>query len=193
LLEIEHVGPTLAEKIQEMIDTGHLTFFDKLRAEVPPGLIDILRLNGVGPKKAMQFYKELGIATVPELEAAAREGKLSKLSGMGAKSEKKVLEAIQSVVTRSDRVRIDVALTAAERILIGLLELPQALYGHIGGSIRRGRPTIGDIDLLIASQEAAPIMDVFVARPDVGRVLGHGPTKSSVELVNGQQCDLRVL
>lgn len=193
LTDIEGVGETLAEKIQEMLDTGHLEFYDKLREEIPQGLVEILRINGVGPKRAMQFYKELGIATVPELEAAARGDKLSKLSGMGAKSQQKIIEGIESLARRSSRVRIDVALTAAERVLNALLELPQALYGHIGGSIRRGRATIGDIDLLIASRDAMPIMEAFVARPDVTRVLGSGPTKSSVELLNGQQCDLRVL
>jgi DNA polymerase (family 10) len=193
LTDIEGIGETLAEKIREMLDTGHLEFYDKLREEIPQGLVEILRVNGVGPKRAMQFYKELGIATVPELEAAARADKLSKLSGMGAKSQQRIIEGIESLARRSTRVRIDVALTAAERILNALLELPQALHGHIGGSIRRGRATIGDIDLLIASHDAMPIMEAFVARPDVTRVLGSGPTKSSVELLNGQQCDLRVL
>ncbi len=193
LTDIEGIGETLAEKIREMLDTGHLEFYDKLREEIPQGLVEILRINGVGPKRAMQFYKELGIATVAELEAAARADKLSQLSGMGAKSQQKIIEGIESLARRSTRVRLDIALTAAERILNALLELPQALYGHIGGSIRRGRATIGDIDLLIASREAMPIMEAFVARPDVTRVLGSGPTKSSVELLNGQQCDLRVL
>jgi DNA polymerase (family 10) len=193
LTDIEGIGETLAEKIREMLNTGHLEFYDKLREEIPQGLVEILRINGVGPKRAMQFYRELGIATVAELEAAARADKLSKLSGMGAKSQQKIIEGIESLARRSTRVRIDVALTAAERILNALLELPQALYGHIGGSIRRGRPTIGDIDLLIASRNPMPIMEAFVARPDVTRVLGSGPTKSSVELLNGQQCDLRVL
>ncbi len=193
LKDIEGVGDTLAEKIQEMLDTGQLEFLNKLQAEIPPGLVDILRINGVGPKRAMQFYKELGIASVTELEEAARAGKLAELSGMGEKSQKKILEGIESLARRTDRVRIDVALSAAERILNGLLELPHALHGDIGGSIRRGRPTIGDIDLLIASNDAAPIMGAFIARPDVARVLGSGPTKSSVELLNGQQCDLRVI
>jgi len=193
LLEIEGVGKILAEKIEEMLATGQLQFYNDLRAEIPPGLVDILRINGVGPKRAMQFYKELGIDTVPKLEAAAREGKLRELSGMGAKSEQKIIEGIEALARRTDRVRIDIALTAAERVLGALLELPQALYGHVGGSIRRGRATIGDIDLLIASREAGPIMEAFVTRPDVSRILGNGPTKSSVELVHGQQCDLRVI
>ncbi len=193
LESIPNVGATLAEKITEMLTTGQLTFYEKLKAEIPAGLVDVLHINGVGPKRAMQFYKELGLATVPEVEAAAKAGKLRDLSGMGAKSEQKILDGIAALARRSDRVRIDVAMEAAESILIALLELPEALTGTIAGSLRRGRATIGDLDLLIASENAVPIMDAFVARPDVARVLGNGPTKSSVELLNGLQCDLRVL
>jgi DNA polymerase (family 10) len=176
------------------VETG-LEFYERLE-EIPMGLVDMLRVNGVGPKRAMLFYKELGIASVPALEAAAREGKLSQLSGMGAKSEKKILESIEALARRSaagERTRIDLAQAAARRMLDTLLEVPSALHGDIAGSLRRGRATIGDIDLLVASYDAAPIMETFVTHPSVVRVMGHGPTKSSVELVNGQQCDLRIL
>lgn len=193
LREIDNIGQILAEKITELLETGQLKFYEQLTTEIPPELVNVLRINGVGPKRAMQFYKELGITSVAQLEAAAREDKLSKLSGMGAKSEKKILEGIEALSRRSNRVRIDVAMTAAQDILQALLALPQALHGDIAGSLRRGKATIGDIDLLIASRDAPPIMDVFVAQPNVARVTGHGPTKSSVELLNGSQCDVRVL
>lgn len=193
LTEIPMVGATLAEKITEMLETGKLEFLEKLAAEIPPGLVAVLRVNGVGPKRAMQFYKELNIASVADLETAARANKLRSLSGMGEKSEKKIIEAIEALARRTDRVRIDIAMTAAESILQDLLTLPGILKHEIAGSLRRGRSTIGDVDLLIASEDATPIMDKFVARPDVARILGHGPTKSSVELINGLQCDLRVL
>jgi DNA polymerase (family 10) len=193
LQDIPNIGATLAEKITELLTTDHLVFFEKLTAEIPVSLIAVLRVNGIGPKRAMQFYKELGLSSVAEVEAAAKAGKLRELSGMGAKSEQKVLDGIAALARRSDRVRIDVAMTAAEAILTDLLQLPQSLHGDIAGSLRRGRSTIGDLDLLIASETAAPIMDAFVSRADVARILGHGPTKSSVELLNGLQCDLRVL
>ncbi|MHB8629136.1 MAG: DNA polymerase/3'-5' exonuclease PolX [Aggregatilineales bacterium] len=193
LQSIPNIGPTLAEKITELLTTGQLSFYEKLKAEIPIGLVEILRVNGIGPKRAMQFYKDLGLTTVAEVEAAARAGKLRELSGMGAKSEQKIIEGIEALARRSDRVRIDVAMTAASAILGDLLALPQSLYGHIAGSLRRGRATIGDLDLLIASEDATPIMAAFVARSDVARILGNGPTKSSVELHNGLQCDLRVL
>ena len=193
LQTLPNIGATLADKINEMLSSGQLTFYEKLKAEIPLELIQVLRVNGIGPKHTMQFYKELGLRSVAEVEAAAREGKLRTLSGIGEKSEKKILEAIQAFANRSDRVRIDVAMNAAESIINALLALPGALHGDIVGSLRRGRSTIGDIDLLIASETAEPIMDAFVTRSDVARVLLQGPTKSSVELNNGLQCDLRVL
>lgn len=193
LTEIPNVGQVLTDKITELLATDHLNFLDTLTAEIPIGLVDVLRINGVGPKKAMAFYKELGITSVPDIEAAARAGKLRTLPGMGEKSEKKIIDAIEALARRSDRVRIDIAMTAAETILAELLTMPGVIKGQYAGSLRRGRSTIGDIDLLIASEDAPPIMERLVARPDVSRILGQGPTKSSVELLNGLQCDLRVI
>ncbi|MBK8027853.1 MAG: DNA polymerase/3'-5' exonuclease PolX [Chloroflexi bacterium] len=192
---IPHVGKIIAEKITEILETGQLRFYNDLAAEIPPGVLDILHLNGVGPKKAKMFWEEAGLTTVEALEAAARAGKLRDLPGMGAKSEAKVLESIESYKRRSSDTRtlLGVALPAAEAILARLLQIPGALKGEIAGSIRRGRATIGDVDLLIASNEPQPIMDAFVADDAVARVLGHGPTKSSIELQNGLQVDLRIL
>lgn len=193
LTEIDNVGKIIAEKITEMLSTGQLTFLEQLKAEIPIGLVDVLHVNGVGPKKAMLFYKELGITSVPALESAARAGKLRTLAGMGEKSEAKIIESIEALARRTTRARLDVALMAAERTLRPLLTLPGALRGEIAGSVRRGRPTIGDIDLLIAAYDAAPIMDAFVSGPDVVRILGQGGTKSSVELTSGLNCDLRIV
>lgn len=191
---IPGIGKVLAEKIQELIDTGKLEFYERLAAEIPPGVVEMLRVNGVGPKKAVRFWHELNITSVEQLEAAAKEGKLRGLSGMGAKSEQKILEGIESMKRQqTGRTPLGVAYPAAMDILNALLELPQAKQGVAAGSIRRGRPTIGDIDLLVASDEAEPIMERFVNLANIERVLGHGPTKSSVELLNGIQVDLRVI
>ncbi|MBZ0279181.1 MAG: DNA polymerase/3'-5' exonuclease PolX [Anaerolineae bacterium] len=193
LTEIPNIGKTLAEKIVEMLETGKLEFYERLSAEIPPGLVSVVHINGVGPKKAKLFWKELGITTVPDLETAARAGKLRDLAGMGAKSEQKIIEGIESLARQTGRTSLGVALPAAQTILDSLLKLPGAIEGAIAGSIRRGRPTIGDVDLLVASDDATPIMDAFVKMEQVARVLGHGPTKSSVELLNGLQVDLRIL
>jgi DNA polymerase (family 10) len=193
LENIPFIGETLAAKIQEMLDTGKLEFYERLATEIPPGVVNILRINGVGPKKAVLFWKELGITEIPALETAARAGKLRDLPGMGAKSEQKIIEGIESLARQTGRQPLGIALPAAQSILNYLLTLPGVTEGAIAGSIRRGRPTIGDVDLLVASDNAAPIMDAFVGMESVARVLGHGPTKSSVELHNGIQVDLRVL
>ena len=193
LTDLPNIGKTLAEKIEEMLDTGELEFYNRLADEIPPTLVDIMHINGVGPKKAKLFWDELDITTVEQLKTAAEENKLAGLKGMGAKSEQKILDGIEALSRRTGRTPIGVALPAAQAILDQLLALPESIEGAIAGSIRRGRPTIGDVDLLIASDNAAPIMDTFVNMENVARVLGHGPTKSSVELLNGLQVDVRVL
>lgn len=193
LTELPDIGKTIATKIEEMLTTGELEFYTRLTAEVPVGLVDVLHVNGVGPKKAKLFWDELDITSVEALEAAAREGKLAKLPRMGAKSEQKIIEGIEALARRTDRISIGIALPLAMGILEDLLQLPETLKGDLAGSLRRRRSTIGDVDILIASENAEPIMDAFVKRQDVARVLGHGPTKSSIELVQGLQVDVRVL
>lgn len=193
LTELPGIGKTIADKINEMLETGELEFYNRLKKDVPQGVVDITRINGVGPKKAGLFWKELNITSLDELEKAAKEGKLAELPRMGKKSEQKILDGIASLSRQSGRTPIGKALPAARQILNMLLELPGAQEGAIAGSIRRGRPTIGDVDILIASDNAQPIMDTFVAMDTVARVLGHGPTKSSVELHTGLQVDVRVL
>lgn len=195
LEDLPNIGKVIAEKIQELLDTGKLEFYERLSAEVPPGVVEILHVGGVGPKKARMFWQDAGITTLDQLEAAARSGELRSLPGMGAKSEAAILAGIESLRARASnpRRRLGVALPAAEGILAGLLTIPGATQGAVAGSIRRGRPTIGDIDLLVTAADSSPIMDAFVQMDSVGRILGHGPSKSSVELVNGMQVDLRVL
>ncbi len=191
---IPFVGKIIGEKIQEMIDTGKLNFYEELKAEIPEGVVDILHINGVGPKKTKQFW-DAGITSVDALEAAIKEGKLNDMAGMGAKTQAKILEGIESLKRRAadTRTPLGTALPLAESILQRLLDLPQSIKGAVGGSIRRGRPTIGDIDLLVASNDPLPIMDKFVHMDEVSRILGNGEKKSSIELHNGLQVDLRVL
>ncbi len=193
LTDISYVGKTIASKIDEMLETDQLEFYERLKSEIPEGLVDIMHINGVGPKKAKLFWDKLDIASVPELQTAAVAGKLAELPGMGVKSQQKILDGIEALSRQTGRTNIGDALPAAQLILDLLLELPQAERGALAGSIRRGRETIGDVDILIASADAAPIMHRFVSMENVARVLGHGPTKSSVELLTGLQVDVRVL
>ncbi len=193
LTDLPGIGKTLADKINEMLQTGELEFYTRLAAEIPPDLVRVMHVNGVGPKKARLFWDELNITSLEALEVAADTGRLRPLKGMGEKSEQRILQGIAALARKTGRTPLGVALPAAQELLNSLLALPQADKGFVAGSIRRGRPTIGDVDLLVGSSEAAPLMDSFVAMPQVARVLGHGPTKSSVELHNGLQVDLRVL
>ena len=177
LTDLDNIGKTLAEKIEEMLNTGELEFYNRLAEEVPPTLVDIMHINGVGPKKAKLFWQELDITTIDALKSAAEEGKLRDLSGMGAKSEQKILDGIDALSRRTGRTPLGTALPAAQEILDRLLALPEAIEGAIAGSIRRGRPTIGDVDILIASDNAAPIMDAFVFMPNVAPRAGSWPNQ----------------
>ncbi|MEO1162876.1 MAG: DNA polymerase/3'-5' exonuclease PolX [Chloroflexota bacterium] len=193
LRDIPGIGKAIADKITELLETGQLEYYEKRKAEVPLGVVQIKHINGVGPKKAKLFWEELGITSIEQLKAAAENGKLAELAGMGKKSQQKVLDGIEAIARRSDRTPIGNARPAAEKILAYLMDLPEAQEGTIAGSIRRARPTIGDVDILIASDNAQPIMDAVVSMDEVARVLGHGDTKSSVELHSGLQVDVRVL
>lgn len=195
LEDIPSVGKAIAAKIIELLETDKLNYYDRLAADIPPGVVEILRVNGIGPKKAMLFWKELGIDSVEALQEAAEAGKLNGLPGMGAKTQAKILEAIASLKRRETDLRTPLgdALPAAELILQQLMALPGVKQGVVAGSIRRGRPTIGDIDLLITAEDPAAAMSTFVHMDTVARILGSGETKSSVELHSGVQVDLRVL
>ena len=194
LTEIPGIGKTLADKIEEMLTTGKLEFFERLAQEVPPTLVEMLRVEGLGPKRVKQIYDSLGITTLDELTAAAQTGKLRDLPGLGAKSEAKLVAAIEALSRHGDgRTPLGDAWPLAREILAVLAQLPGVSQTAVGGSLRRMRETIGDIDLLVAAAESAHIMDTFVKLPQVESISGHGPTKSSVVLLNGVQVDLRVL
>lgn len=193
LTDLSYIGKTIAAKIDEMLESGELDFYNRLKAEIPEGLVDIMHINGVGPKKAKLFWEQLEITSVDELKIAADAGKLAGLAGMGKKSQQKILDGIEALSRQTGRANIGEALPAAQKILDLLMELPEAQEGALAGSIRRGRETIGDVDILVAADDSGPIMQRFVTMENVGRVLGHGPTKSSVELLSGLQVDVRVL
>ncbi len=193
LRDIPGVGKAISDKITELLQTGTMDYYEQRKSEVPLGVVEIKRINGVGPKKAKLFWDELDITSIADLKQAGEAGQLQGLAGMGKKSEQKVLEGIAAIARRSDRTPIGKARPAAERILEFLMALPDVEDGIIAGSIRRARTTIGDVDILIASDNAQPIMDAVVNMDEVARVLGHGDTKSSVELHTGLQVDVRVL
>ncbi len=194
LIDISGIGATLAEKIKELLTTGRLEFFDRLAQEIPPTLVEMLRLEGVGPKRVNQIYTQLGITTLQELKQAAEKGELKDLPGLGPKSEERIKASILVLEKHGDdRTPLGVAWPIANKILVQLQELPGVKKVAFGGSLRRKRETIGDIDLLVAADDSEPIMTYFREMEGVESVLGSGPTKSSVLLFNGLQVDLRVL
>jgi DNA polymerase (family 10) len=154
----------------------------------------MLRVEGLGPKRVKQVYETLKITTLDELTVAAREGKLRDLPGMGAKSEAKILAGIEALARHGDtRISLGVAWPIAQAMLDELKRVPGVTAAAVGGSLRRMRDTIGDIDLLVAAESAEAVMDRFAALDNVESVAGRGPTKTNVVLLNGLGVDLRVL
>lgn len=185
LIELPGIGQALAEKIVEFSETGKLNFLSRLEEEVPPSLIDLLSVPDLGPKKASLFWKSLNISSLEEVEQAARSGKLRSLPGMGEKSEARILAGIKTLQRSNHRFPIH----EAEKIADEWKQRIQKLIGvqclEIAGSLRRLRPTIGDLDLVGCVESSQTVMDFFTSQPEVTEVLSHGSHKSSVRLNSG--------
>lgn len=191
--EIPGVGEAMSKKISELLTTGELGYLDSLRSEVPEGLMRILEVPDVGPKTAMLLHKELGISSIEELKAAALAHRLRGLKGFGEKTEERILQGIAVLESKGGRALLGEALPVAEAY-IAYLKASQAIDRiSVAGSLRRGRDTIGDIDILVGDDSPAAVIDAFVAYPAVEDVLMKGPTKSSVRLAGGMQVDLRAV
>jgi DNA polymerase (family 10) len=193
LEEIPGVGKAIASKVDEMLRTGRLEFLERLRSEIPDGVLSLLGIPGVGPRTASLLYHELGLVTVPDVETAARQHRIRDLKGMGAKSEERILQGIESLHRLSGRHLLATALPVAEEIVAALQEHPAAEGVTPAGSLRRCAPTVGDIDILAASGKPEQVVDYFVSLPQVSEVRSRGDTKATVYLDNGLQVDLMVL
>jgi len=193
LEEIPGVGTHIAAKIRELLTTGKLAYFDRLKSEIPPGVLELAELEGIGPKKAMILNRELGVASMETLEEVASAGKIRDLAGFGEKSEKNILLSIAAKKSAKGRVLLGDILPVAEKIRDELAALPATRQIALAGSIRRMKETIGDVDILASSPEPERLMAAFTSLPEINRVLGKGPTKSSVVLASGVQVDLRVI
>ena len=192
LIEVPGVGKAIAEKIDELLSTGKLGFLEKLESEVPVTLVDLLQVPDLGPKKVALFWKELGVTTLAELEAAGRSGKLRALPGMGEKSEARILAGIAALARRGDRIPLGKAWPFAQELLAVLRAAPGVQAVEMAGSLRRMRSTVGDLDLLAAASDSAAVMKAFVGHPDVERVAGQGEMKASVEFSNHIRAQLWV-
>ena len=194
LQAIPGIGQAIADKIDELLTTGRLGFYERLQEQVPPGVVSLLEIPDVGPKMAKLLWERLGLQSVAEAEAAARTGQLQTLPGLGVKSEAKILAGIEALYRRSDRIPLGAAWPVANDLLEGLKAIcPEVVQATVAGSLRRMRATIGDIDLLAASEAPTAVMRAFAALPPVAEAVLSGPTKATVRLHNGLQVDLRVL
>lgn len=196
LSAIPGIGEVLREKITALVTTGQLSFYDDLKAKTPPGLLQLLRLPGLGPKKIKALHEALAIDDLPKLLAACQTGKVAELKGFGAKTQAKILEGIAFLDQMGQRVRLDLAGAIADAIVGEIRKCPGIIRLEVCGSLRRRRETVNDIDLLISSKDAASIMDAFVHLPWVRSITGHGETKSSVVVAIERivlNADLRVV
>lgn len=193
LTDLPGIGKEMANHIREMVETGTLGFRDELLAEVPRSLIELMRLPGLGPKKAKKVHDELKISSVEELEAAAKEGRIANLPGFGAKSQEKILAGIQEYRQHGSRFLLTDAERFVEPLLAYLREIPEVERLEVAGSYRRRKETVGDIDLLAIASQPVPVMERFRGYPQVDKILMAGDTRSTVVLGSGLQVDLRVV
>ena len=190
---VKGIGEALAGKITELHATGRLEFLDKLMASIEPGLVDMLRIPGLGPKKIAALRRDLGIVSVAGLEAACKAGSVAALAGFGDKTQEKILAGIRNREAYSRRHLWWNAGGVADPILGGLRALPQVRRAETAGSLRRGLETVGDLDFIVAADKVGPIVEWFVGQSGVTEVTAKGETKASVRLEGGLQADLRIV
>lgn len=193
LTDIPGVGKKLAANIASILSRGSFAEFDELTAELPPTLVALMQVPGVGPKKARTLYDRLGVTSVDDLEAALAEGKVAALQGFGDRTAANIAAGIISYRTFGARALLADALPLAEKVATHLRAHPSAATAEPAGSVRRGKETVGDIDVLVASLDPSAIMEAARTLPIVTRVIASGETKTSVETTAGLQVDVRVV
>jgi DNA polymerase (family 10) len=193
LAGIPNVGASTAAKITEYLETGRIAALDGLRGRIPAGVLELTRIPGLGPKRAMLLNEQLGVGSVAELVTAIEDGRLAGLRGFGAKGVANLQRGIELLASSGGRVLISQAADVAREIVAGLAEVPGCERIDVAGSLRRMRETIGDVDILAASSDPEPLMEALVGLPPVAEVIVRGPTKTSIRTAAGLQVDLRVV
>ncbi len=193
LTELPSIGERIAQHIEELLSTGHFREHDELLSKVPPGLLELLKVEGLGPKTAAAAWKTLRVKDLDGFELACRDGRLEALPRMGPKRAAALLLAIERHRARRGRVPLFRALPTAESIIQRLRRMPGVREAEVAGSLRRRRETVGDIDLLASATRAEPVIRAFRQLPEVQEVMASGPTKCTVRLRMGLQMDLRVV
>lgn len=193
------LGASTIKKIEEAVNTGKIAFYDELRDSTPQIKIEMIRIQGVGPKKVNTIYNQLHVNSIAELEQACKDNRVAKIPGFGKKTQDNILQGLAFLAQHSDRFLYPVAENEAERIRTALAELPEVVRLQVGGSLRRRRETVKDIDMVLSIADDAgddarrKIMDFFTSQPTVTAITGKGLTKSSVILSSGIAMDLRVV
>jgi len=193
LSEIDGIGKTLEQKIEELVSTGRLGYYEELKREFPETLFDLLKIPGLGPKRVHTLYSKLGISTIGELEYACMENRLLTLPGFGRKVQSNILKGLEYLKRYRDNFLLSDALELGNNILNFIKEHPHVEQASLAGSLRRKKELIKDIDILVSSVRPEEVMDYFVKLPGVRDVIGKGETKSSVRLENGMAADIRVV
>ncbi len=193
------LGSTIIKRIEEAVDSGHIEFLDELRANTPSIKLAMMRIPGVGPKKINAIYNQLHVTSIDELEQACKDDRVARLPGFGKKTQDKILQGIAFLAQHADRVLYPLAERESERLCAALATLPEIVRLQVGGSIRRRRETVKDIDIVASVDDQASsevrnaIMDFFTGRPEVRSITGKGETKASVVLGSGLAADLRLV
>lgn len=193
LESVKGIGEALAQKITELRTTGKLAFFDKLQASIEPGLVELLQIPGLGPKKIRALHEHLGVSSIAALTEACQAGRVAELAGFGEKTQQKLLEGIANREAYGRRHLWWDAHDVAEPILKGLRALPDVVRAEHAGSLRRGLETVGDLDFIVAAKAVGPVVDWFCSQAGVKEVTARGETKASIRFSSGLQADLRLV
>ncbi|HYV01756.1 MAG TPA: helix-hairpin-helix domain-containing protein, partial [Actinomycetota bacterium] len=193
ILAVPGVGKSIVGKVREILDTGTFEGLERLREQVPAGVRQMISISTLGPRKAMILYRELGIASIEELADAINAGQLRGMKGFGEKTEENILRGIGLMQQSGDRILLSVAMDLVEEIIGHLSAVRGCSRCTYAGSLRRMVETIGDIDILVASDRPEPVMEAFANLSDVERVVARGETKTSIRTTKGLQVDLRVV
>lgn len=193
LKELNGIGEGLQEKITTLVKTGDLPYYEELKSSLPAGLLEFLRIPGLGPKKIKVLYEQLNVTDIQTLRKVCEDGQVSALKGFGEKTAKNILAGIEQILTYESKYRYGDVILLAEEIVETLRIHPDVIRISLAGSLRRSKEIVKDIDILVSAKDSTNIMDAFCNMPEVKKVQNHGETKSSVLLQNGMQCDLRVV
>ena len=190
---IQGVGKGSAAKIQEYLDTGTITKYEELLASIPTGLLDVMKVQGLGPKTVGRLWKEANVVDIPTLRAAIDDGRLDSLPRMGKKTIQNIIESLDFLATNANRTRIGVAMPIANSLVTLLSSCEGVSHIEYAGSLRRGKETIGDIDILASTSEPELLITTFCENENVEKILAQGNTKCSVRITDGLQVDLRIV